>query len=61
MPDGAAAPQPESGSSQDLTPAEARLLRRVRVNLALWSGGITLAVLVVLGAILYVATRHRAA
>jgi len=31
------------------------MLRRVRLNLALWSGGITLAVLVVLGIVLYVA------
>jgi signal transduction histidine kinase len=58
MPDGVAAPQPGPGSSQDVTPAEAQLLRRVRVNLALWSGGITLAVLVVLGAILYVAVER---
>jgi signal transduction histidine kinase len=34
-------------------PDEARLLRSVRLNLALWSGGITLAVLLVLGVILY--------
>jgi signal transduction histidine kinase len=34
------------------------LLRGVRNNLALWSGGITLAVLVVLGAILYVAVER---
>ena len=39
----------------DVTPEEARLLRRVRINLALWSGGITLAVLIVLGTVLYVA------
>lgn len=44
MPDGA-----------DVTAAEARLLRRVRVNLSLWSGGVTLAVLVVLGVVLYAA------
>jgi signal transduction histidine kinase len=40
---------------EDVTPAEARLLRRVRVQLALWSGGITLALLVSLGIVLYVA------
>ena len=39
----------------EVTPDEARLLRRVRLQLTLWSGGITLAVLVALGAILYVA------
>lgn len=31
------------------------MLRRVRINLALWSGGITLAVLVIVGVILYAA------
>ena len=55
MPDGVAASGTESASPRDVTPAEAQLLRRVRVSLALWSAGITLAVLVVLGAILYVA------
>jgi signal transduction histidine kinase len=40
---------------EDVTPAEARLLRRVRLQLALWSGGITLALLIVLGIVLYVA------
>ncbi len=35
------------------TPDEARLLRRVRLNLALWSGGITLVVLVVVGLVLF--------
>ena len=39
----------------DITPAEAQLLRRVRIQLALWSGGITLALLVLLGIVLYVA------
>lgn len=48
MPDGVgAAADPAS------TSAEAALLRRVRLNLALWSGGITLLVLVVLGVALY--------
>jgi signal transduction histidine kinase len=50
MPDGArAGPEPE------VTTAEHRLLRGVRLNLSLWSGGITLALLVVLGVVLYVA------
>lgn len=40
---------------EDITPAEAQLLRRVRIQLALWSGGITLALLVLLGIVLYVA------
>ena len=43
------------GLDDAVTPAEAQLLRRVRVNLTLWSAGVTLAVLIVLGAILYVA------
>ncbi len=55
MPDGVVAPVPADRPQPEVTPAEARLLRGVRNNLALWSGGITLAVLFVLGAILYVA------
>ena len=55
MPDGIAATDAARGTEPEVTPAEARLLRRVRISLALWSGGITLAVLVILGAILYVA------
>ena len=55
MPDGIADPKPAGRPQPEVTPDEARLLRRVRINLALWSGGITLAVLLVLGAILYVA------
>ena len=58
MPDGVVAARPVAGSAAEVTPEEARLLRRVRVSLALWSGGITLAVLVVLGAILYVAVER---
>jgi signal transduction histidine kinase len=38
-----------------MTPEEEGLLRRVRLQLALWSGGITLALLVLLGIALYVA------
>jgi signal transduction histidine kinase len=41
--------------AEDVTPVEARLLRRVRLQLALWSGGVTLALLVMLGVVLYVA------
>lgn len=41
------------GSGPVTTPDDARLLRGVRLNLALWSGGITLVVLLVLGLILY--------
>lgn len=48
MPDGVV---DASGSTS--TPDEAALLRRVRLNLALWSGGITLVVLLVLGVVLY--------
>ena len=42
-------------SSDALTPEEAALLRRVRLQLALWSGGITLVLLLLLGGVLYVA------
>jgi signal transduction histidine kinase len=55
MPDGIAATDAAGSPEPEVTPTEARLLRRVRISLALWSGGITLAVLVILGAILYVA------
>jgi signal transduction histidine kinase len=58
MPDGVVAPEAAGQPPVEVTPAEARLLRRVRISLALWSGGITLAVLVVLGAILYVAVER---
>ncbi len=58
MPDGRAAPAPATGSPSEVTPAEARLLRGVRINLALWSGGITLVVLLVLGTVLYVAVER---
>jgi signal transduction histidine kinase len=52
MPDGVAEAAP------DVTPEEASLLRRVRLSLTLWSGGITLAVLVVLGIVLYLAVER---
>src|SRR5918994_4044204 len=55
MPDGVPPGVAVGSSRPEVTRDEARLLRRVRINLALWSGGVTLAVLLVLGAILYVA------
>ncbi|MGZ9159694.1 MAG: sensor histidine kinase [Candidatus Limnocylindrales bacterium] len=58
MPDGVVAEAPGPGSGPEVTPAEARLLRGVRVNLALWSGGITLIVLLVLGTVLYLAVER---
>ena len=57
MPDGVTTPAPGAGAAE-VTPAEARLLRGVRVNLALWSGGITLVVLLVLGTVLYLAVER---
>ncbi|MEX1171215.1 MAG: HAMP domain-containing sensor histidine kinase, partial [Chloroflexota bacterium] len=51
MPDG---PSSMGGAS----PEDQRVLRRVRLNLALLSGAITLAVLLVLGAVLYVAVER---
>jgi signal transduction histidine kinase len=54
MPDGVE-PVAHEGPEPDVTAAENRLLRRVRLNLTLWSGGITLVVLLVLGVTLYVA------
>ncbi len=50
----------EAGPARSIRPASAadtRLLRRTRMRLVLWSGGITLAVLVVLGAMLWTAVR----
>jgi signal transduction histidine kinase len=58
MRDGAPSPDPAGGPETAADAADARLLGRVRVNLALWSGGITLAVLVVLGAVLYLAVER---
>ena len=55
MPDGVRTDGPATDAEPEVTPAEGRLLRRTRLNLALWSGGITLAVLIVLGIVLYVA------
>ena len=56
MPDGVGTDaSPADPADRALTPAEAGLLRGVRINLSLWSGGITLAVLIVLGVVLYAA------
>ena len=55
MPDGAWEVASDDDASAAVSAAEARLLRGVRLNLTLWSAGVTLVVLLVLGAILYVA------
>ena len=52
MPDGVLAP---TADADEVTTEEARLLRRVRLQLTLWSGGITLAILLAVGVALYVA------
>jgi signal transduction histidine kinase len=54
MPDGVRTASTDA-SEPEVTTAEHRLLRGVRLNLSLWSGAITLAVLLVLGIVLYVA------
>jgi signal transduction histidine kinase len=46
---------PEAVDSEAMAPEEAGLLRRVRLQLALWSGGVTLVLLLLLGIVLYVA------
>ena len=45
----------EAHATVTMTPEEAGLLRRVRLQLALWSGGVTLVLLLLLGGVLYVA------
>jgi signal transduction histidine kinase len=45
----------EAVGPEAMTPEEAGLLRRVRLQLALWSGGVTLVLLLLLGGVLYVA------
>ena len=45
----------EAVTASGMTVAEARLLQRVRLQLALWSGGVTLVLLLLLGAVLYIA------
>ena len=57
MPDGVRADEGD-GSALEVTPVEHRLLRGVRINLSLWSGGITLLVLVVLGVVLFFAVER---
>lgn len=60
MPDGirSESTHEAEGTEPGITAAEHRLLRGVRLNLTAWSGGITLAVLVVLGVVLYVAVER---
>src|SRR5262245_17859845 len=55
MPDGVPTPTLPTAGADEVTTEEARLLRRVRLQLTLWSGGITLALLLALGAVLYLA------
>jgi signal transduction histidine kinase len=55
MADGAPTPTVLAADADQVTPEEARLLRRVRLQLTLWSGGITLALLLAIGAALYLA------
>src|SRR6186997_131747 len=52
MPD---APLPHAPPPDAMTAEEASLLRRVRLQLVLWSGGITLVLLLVLGGAVYIA------
>jgi len=58
MPDGVRADGALDGPEPEVTSAEHRLLRGVRLNLSLWSGGITLAVLIVLGIVLFIAVEQ---
>ena len=46
---------PEAVPANAMTREEARLLQRVRLQLALWSGGVTLVLLLLLGGVLYIA------
>ena len=55
MADGVLTPTDPTADAHQVTPEEARLLRRVRLQLTLWSGGITLALLLALGVVLYLA------
>lgn len=48
------APRPSARISSETLTSDAHLLRRVRLRLVAWSGGITLAILLVLGTILYI-------
>ncbi len=58
MADGAGTESREDGAEQAGLAAEARLLRRTRWRLVLWSGVSTLVVLLVLGAALYAAVEN---
>ena len=53
MPDGAPSTGPNDAAETEALAADGRLIRRVRWRLVAWSGLSTLAVLVVLGAALY--------
>ena len=55
MPDGILPPTETSAPELAAEAADARLLRHVRRNLVLWSGGTTLLVLLALAVALYVA------
>ena len=55
MPDGIPPPTETTAPELAAETADSRLLRRVRRNLVLWSGGTTLLVLVALAAALYFA------
>ena len=55
MPEGASTHATDDGAERTALDADERLVRGVRLRLAAWSGGVTLLILVVLGAVLYVA------
>ena len=55
MPDGIATPTESTAPELAADAADGRLIRNVRRNLVLWSGGTTLLVLVVLAIALYAA------
>jgi signal transduction histidine kinase len=55
MPDGIPSPSEDSAPEQAAEAADGRLIRHVRRNLVLWSGGTTLLILVGLAVALYVA------
>ncbi len=59
MPDGVARGAPDDGAEQAALRREARLIRRTRLLLVLWSGVSTLVVLTVLGTALYAAVDNR--
>src|SRR5690348_15403354 len=50
-----ASPMPDAVPANAMTHEEARLLQRVRLQLALWSGSVTLVLLLLLGGVLYIA------